>query len=127
MKKLLIGAAAGALLAPLAAHAETTGFIDTAYEHTEFSNIGIIESWELGGAIQHDFASGWGVQGDFRSTNFDAGGSFTAGADYAAVHIYTSVSQNVDLAAFVGMVALPVGVAGGSLGARVGRVGGRAR
>lgn len=116
MKKLLIGAAAGALMAPVAARAETTAFIETTYEHAEASNSNTaVESWKLGGAIQHDFSSSWGIQGDFRSTNFDFGGS-TLGANYAAVHVYGSVSQNVDVAAFAGILGLPIGDDGVDVG-----------
>jgi opacity protein-like surface antigen len=101
MKKLLIGAASSALLAPAAAHADTSGFVDTAYEYSETSGASA-DSWNLGAGIQHDF-DGWGIQGDGRTTHFD-NGSFTIGAGYTAVHAYTGLTQNADVAVFVGML-----------------------
>jgi hypothetical protein len=107
MRKVLIGAAAGALLAPVAANAETTGFIQVGYEHSE-SGPDTLDSWGLGGAVQHDFANGWGVQAEAHSTQFD-NTSFVVTADYAALHVYTALNQKVDIAAFVGMLSLPRG------------------
>lgn len=107
MKKILIGAAASALLAPIAAHAETTGFVDIACERSE-SGPGAVDLGILGGPIQHDFTSGWGIQAEFRSTQRD-NGSFTVSSDYAAAHLYTALNPNVDVAAFVGKLALPSG------------------
>lgn len=103
MKKFLIGAAASAMLAPLAAHADTTGFIDVAHEHSE-SGANTADSWTLGGAIQHDFANGWSVQGDARITEFEGGGGSTVAANYAAAHIFTALTQHADVAAFVGLL-----------------------
>src|SRR5687767_7410949 len=101
VRKLLIGAAISALLAPAAAHAETTGFADVAYEYSE-SGGNSIESWNIGAGIQHDFANGWGIQGDARTTTFHP--SFSVASGYTAVHLYTDLNQNVDLGAFVGML-----------------------
>lgn len=107
MKKILIGAAAGALLAPIAAHAETTGFVDIAYERSEFGPGAVVDLGVLGGAIQHDFTSGWGIQAEFGTTQRDDGG-FTVSSDYAAAHLYTALNASVDVAAFAGKLASPM-------------------
>lgn len=101
MKQLLIGAAVSALLAPGAAHAETTGFAEIAYEYSE-SGPDWIDSWNIGAGIQHDFANGWSIQGDARTTTFHPG--FSVASGYTALHLYTDLNQNVDLGAFVGML-----------------------
>lgn len=101
MRKLLIGAAASALLAPAAAHAETTGYIDAAFEHSQVNGGGSAESWNLGAGVQHDFDSGWSVQGDGRTTDFD-GTNLTSG--YAAIHTYSGLNQNVDVGAYLGFI-----------------------
>jgi hypothetical protein len=103
VKKLLWGAAAGVLLAPAAAHAQTSGFVDAAYEYTETSGGGSLESWNLGVAAHHDFANGWSIQAEGRNTKFD-GGAITQGASYAALHLTSAVNQNVDVGAFVGFL-----------------------
>jgi hypothetical protein len=100
LRKLLFGAAASTLLAPAAAHAETTGFVDAAYEHSQVQGGGAAESPNFGAGVQHDFDSGWGVQADGRSTHFDVS-DFNAG--YAAIHVYFAVSPNLDVGAFVGL------------------------
>ena len=104
MKKLLMGAVAGTLLAPAAAHAETTGYVDVAYEYSEITGGGgSADSWNLAAAVQHDFANGWSLQGDGRSTQFD-NGSFTVGASYTALHLYTALNPSIDVGGFVGML-----------------------
>lgn len=103
MRTLLIGAAAGALLAPAAAHAQTTGFVDTAYEYSETSGGGWVKSWNIGAAVEHDFANGWSIQGEGRNTQFD-NGVFTMGASYAALHVSAALDQNADIAVFVGIL-----------------------
>jgi hypothetical protein len=103
LRKLLFGAAASTLLAPLAAHAETTGFIDAAYEHSQVQGGGDAESWNFGAGLEHDFAGGWGVQADGRTTHFDNNVS-TPATGYAALHVFTSVNQNVDVGAYAGQV-----------------------
>jgi hypothetical protein len=103
VRKLLIGAAASAMLAPAAAHAQTSGYVDTAYEYSETSGNTWVQSWNLGAAVEHDFATGWSIQGDGRSTKFD-NGAITMGANYAALHVSAAVSPNADVAAFFGFL-----------------------
>jgi hypothetical protein len=102
LRKLLFGAAASALLAPAAAHAETTGFVDAAYEHSQVQGGGSAESWNLGVGVEHDFDNGWGVQADGRTTHFDAG--FTPSTGYGVIHVFTALNQNVDVAGYAGQL-----------------------
>jgi hypothetical protein len=101
MRKLLLGAALGALLAPAAAHAETTGFADIAYEYGE-SGGNSLDSWNIGAGIQHDFDNNWSIQGDARTNTFHPG--FSVASGYTALHLYTELNPSVDLGAFVGMI-----------------------
>lgn len=103
MRTLLFGAAVSAMLAPAAAHAQTTGFIDTAYEYSEVRGGGSADSWNLGVGVQHDFANGWGVQADGRTTHFDNNVS-TPSTGYGAVHVYADLTQAIDVAAYLGAI-----------------------
>jgi len=105
MKKLMLGAAAAvAIVAPSAAFADTSGYIDAGYEASEYDGGGEFDALHLGGAIAHDLSNGWGVQADARSVNQEWDGSSSDDSHgYAAVHAYTNAGS-WDFAGFVGLV-----------------------
>lgn len=105
MKKLFLGAAAAAaIVAPGAALANTSGYIDGGYEATEYDGGGEFDALHLGGAIAHDFGSGWGIQADARMVNQEWDGSSSDDSHgYAALHAYTTTGS-WDFAGFVGLL-----------------------
>lgn len=115
MKKILLGAAAAfAVAAPSAALANTSGYVDTGYENTDYDSGGDFDALHLGGGVYHTFG-GWGVQADGRVTNQDWGGSSTSGHGYAAVHAFTQ-GGGWDFGGFLGLLDY-YGDAGMMLGA----------
>ncbi|MBL8536387.1 MAG: hypothetical protein JNM59_03165 [Hyphomonadaceae bacterium] len=102
MRKILMGVAAAAALAPAVASAETNATIGIQY-----SNLGVdgssydFDTYGFNGAFNHDFDNGWQVQMDGAANRVDAGGCCIS-QNYAAAH-YGMRSDTHSVAGYVGL------------------------
>jgi hypothetical protein len=106
MRKLLWGAAGAlAILAPAAAHADTTGHVDINYGNDDLNKgWDNFETYSLGGAVQTDFAPGWTVQLDANTVMQNWQDSpYDDSHSYAALHVDTTLNT-FDVGGWIGLL-----------------------
>jgi hypothetical protein len=101
MKKFLVGAAAAAaILAPVAASADTTAVVGIQYSNTDIDSFDF-DAYGINGAFNHGFSNGTYVQMDVAADRIDAGGC-CLDSSYAAVH-YGMRNDNYAFGGFVSL------------------------